>query len=232
MQLHHFIFINKKWIDDKEYIADSLRYLSETGPPVHLQVFPEGTILSKANKEQSHEYSEKNGLQKFDYVLNPRIKGFVQMVSTLRETGEVDVYDFTTGYVGKYDITTLFGTLPKEVHYHVKHYPSSSLPSSDEGLSDWLKERWVEKEERLANFYQSHSFPGPIFQDGWKTKALMIAVFIKWLVLYALMMFSLIQVPLVTIGILGVSSAIHYIVDKWMDGWDKVAIRKWKRKSQ
>ena len=35
------------------------------------------------------------------------------------------------------------------VHLHVKRFSVSSLPESDEGLKDWLMERFVEKDAWL-----------------------------------------------------------------------------------
>ena len=100
IQLHHFIFINKKWSDDKDHIIDSLRYLSESGPPVHLNIFPEGAIPTETNRQKHKEYSEKNNLPEYTYVMHPKLNGFMHSLKTLREAynGEVDIFDLTIGY--------------------------------------------------------------------------------------------------------------------------------------
>lgn len=43
-------------------------------------------FLSLANtKARSHEFAEKNGLRKYEYVLHPRTTGFTFVVERLRE---------------------------------------------------------------------------------------------------------------------------------------------------
>jgi hypothetical protein len=37
------------------------------------------------------------------------------------------------------------GLSPKEVHFMVQKIPISSLPTDDEQLEEWLKERWAKK---------------------------------------------------------------------------------------
>jgi lysocardiolipin and lysophospholipid acyltransferase len=232
LQLIPYIFLNRKWDSDKQTISNMLNhYCNVNRIPVQLLLFPEGTDLSERNKQRDRDYAIVNNLPVNTYTMHPRTTGFIHCMKTLRNewgNGKVNICDITIGYLGvipQSEKDLLKGTLPKEVHYHVKHYPSSSLPSSDEGLSDWLKERWVEKEERLANFYQSHSFPGPIFQDGWRTKALMIAAFIKWLVLCGTAIYTLFNAPVLTIGSIAIPVIICFIVDKRMDGWDTIMTR-------
>ena len=43
-----------------------------------------GTDLSESNKRKSKKYAKENGLQEFEYVLQPRTKGFTYFVNTLR----------------------------------------------------------------------------------------------------------------------------------------------------
>ena len=120
------------------------------------------------------------------------------------------------------------GQWPKEVHFHVTHYPSSTLPSSDEELSEWLKKRWREKEEMLTQFYKTSSFPGQVLKDSWTIKAIMVAILLKWFILCAAVIYGLLQAPVLMSVMLSIPLVIHVFVDYWMDGWDKIALRKWK----
>lgn len=43
-----------------------------------------GTDLSDSNKRKSRAYARKQGLPEFEYVLQPRTKGFTRFVNTLR----------------------------------------------------------------------------------------------------------------------------------------------------
>lgn len=104
MQLIQYIFLQRKWSDDREYVVESLNYYCDMEYPVQLLIFPEGTDLSKKNQLKDKEYSEKNGLSVNKYVLNPRTTGFVQCLQTLRngwKERKVDICDVTVGYIGK-----------------------------------------------------------------------------------------------------------------------------------
>lgn len=57
----------------------------------------------------------------------------------------------------------ILGLFPREIHFHVRRYPVSSLPSS-EGLQSWCQERWADKEIRLRDFYSGQ--PRGFDRDG------------------------------------------------------------------
>lgn len=99
--MHHLIFVKKTWESDKYHVTNSLRYLCETGPPLHAIIFPEGRILTESTKAADKEYAERNDLNVYHNLLFPKLNGFIHTVQVLREYGDVDVYDITTGYIGK-----------------------------------------------------------------------------------------------------------------------------------
>lgn len=157
LQTAGYIFLNRKAEDDEKYIRRSLTYFEELGCKPNILIFPEGTDLSPGNLKRSWAYSKEKGLPKYDYVLHPRIKGFVWYVQTLRQVGGIQaVHDITVAYPD--DIVcnekdVILGRLPHQVHFHVKRYPISDLPMDENGLAEWIKRRWNEKEERLREFY-------------------------------------------------------------------------------
>ncbi|KAL1764380.1 lysocardiolipin acyltransferase 1, partial [Sigmodon hispidus] len=85
MQAAAFIFIHRKWKDDKSHFEDMIDYFCDIREPVQLLIFPEGTDLTENNKTRSNDFAEKNGLQKYEYVLHPRTTGFTFVVERLRE---------------------------------------------------------------------------------------------------------------------------------------------------
>ena len=253
MQMCQYIFLQK---EDKTYLKESLHYYCDTKIPVQLLIFPEGEQFTESTLMKENAHAWKNDLPTNKYVLNPKSEIFSQCLQTLRQSwylgtfwkeGKIDVCNVTIGYVG--DIPegmpqqilgiwwfTLFvimyvvnlGQWPKEVHFHVTHYPSSTLPSSDEELNEWLKKRWREKEELLTQFYKTSSFPGLVLKDSWITKAIMVAILLKWFILCAAVIYGLFQAPVLMSIMLAIPLVIHVFVDYWMDGWDKIALRKWK----
>ncbi|KAH0509717.1 Lysocardiolipin acyltransferase 1 [Microtus ochrogaster] len=181
MQVAAFIFIHRKWKDDKSHFEDMIDYFCDIHEPLQLLIFPEGTDLtalksnqgslpcgkskdhpppsrSKSNKTRSNDFAEKNGLQKYEYVLHPRTTGFTFVVDRLREGNNLDaVHDITVAYpynIPQTEKHLLLGDFPKEIHFHVHRYPVNTLPTSKEDLQLWCHKRWEEKEERLRSFYQ------------------------------------------------------------------------------
>ncbi|XP_062851813.1 lysocardiolipin acyltransferase 1 [Trichomycterus rosablanca] len=162
MQVASFIFIQRKWAEDQTHMANMLEYFCEIRQPLQLLLFPEGTDLTDNTRARSDEFAEKNGLQKFEYVLHPRTTGFTFIVETLLKGDNLDaLHDITVAYlytVPQTERHLLAGTFPQQIHFHVRRYPVSSLPQDSAALQAWCQERWVEKERRLRSFHTSQRF--------------------------------------------------------------------------
>lgn len=108
-------------------------------------------------RARSDEFAEKNGLPKFEYVLHPRTTGFTFIVDTLRKGDNLDaVHDITVAYpknIPQTERHLILGQFPREIHFHVRRYEASTLPTSPSALQAWTQERWAEKEVRLRDFY-------------------------------------------------------------------------------
>lgn len=66
------------------------------------------------------------------------------------------MHDITVAYpknVPQTERHLVLGLFPREIHFHVRRYPVSSLPAGSEALQAWCQDRWVEKERRLRDFY-------------------------------------------------------------------------------
>ncbi|XP_060101410.1 lysocardiolipin acyltransferase 1 [Heteronotia binoei] len=158
MQVAAFIFIQRKWEEDKNHFENMLDYFCDIHEPLQLLIFPEGTDLTENTKARSNEFAEKNGLQKYEYVLHPRTTGFTFIVERLRDGNNLDaIHDITVAYpqnIPQTEKHLLYGNFPKEIHFHVHRYPVQTLPVSREELQLWCQKRWEEKEERLRLFYE------------------------------------------------------------------------------
>ncbi|XP_029891256.1 lysocardiolipin acyltransferase 1 isoform X2 [Aquila chrysaetos chrysaetos] len=133
--------------------------ISQVGHLFTLEYFKVKAKCIKANtKARSNEFAEKNGLQKYEYVLHPRTTGFTFVVERLREGDNLDaIHDITVAYpqnIPQTEKHLLNGNFPKEIHFHVQRYPIETVPSSKEELQLWCRKRWEEKEERLRHFYE------------------------------------------------------------------------------
>lgn len=170
MQCIRFIFLSRNWSTDEKLLKEGISWFSETDFPIQLLFFPEGTDLSPANKEKGHKYAEKNNLPKYEYVLHPRTKGFWQCVEEMRKFKEPPtLVNISVGYVGpmpqnEQDIAA--GVWPTEIHFLAKQEPLASLPSDEEGLAQWLKKSWLEKEKELKIFYSQKKFSASYLSDA------------------------------------------------------------------
>jgi lysocardiolipin and lysophospholipid acyltransferase len=155
MQCFPYIFLTRKWEQDKSYLEQVLPYLSKQQDVCFL-IFPEGTDLSESNVKKSQDWSQKKGLKSKTHTLQPRVKGFVHTVQLLRSSID-SVYDVTMAYVDRderpNEKSIVTGHLPKEIHCHNQRYAMTDLPKSDEELSAWLEARFDEKEAALEHFY-------------------------------------------------------------------------------
>lgn len=77
------------------------------------------------------------------------------------------VHDITVAYpknIPQTERHLIMGQFPREIHFHVRRYPVSSLPNSSSDLESWCQERWAEKEIRLRDFYSGQ--PRAFDRDG------------------------------------------------------------------
>ncbi|XP_023649044.1 lysocardiolipin acyltransferase 1 isoform X1 [Paramormyrops kingsleyae] len=157
MQVACFVFIQRRWEQDRRHLGDMLDYFCAIREPLQLLIFPEGTDLTENTRARSDDFAEKNGLPRYEYVLHPRTTGFTFIVDTLRKGDNLDaVHDITVAYpenIPQTERHLILGQFPQEIHFHVQRYPASELPDSAEQLQAWCQARWAEKEQRLRDFY-------------------------------------------------------------------------------
>ena len=155
------VFVARKWDRDQPEVQTKLSFLNALNYPLQLLLFPEGKDFNARSKETSDKFADKNELPHYEYSLHPRTTGFVYMVNALRKGGLDAVYDVTIAFpdaLASTEMDFVKGVIPREVHFHIKNYDAKNLPASDEGLAEWCKDRWREKEERLKDFYIHREF--------------------------------------------------------------------------
>ncbi|WEW56488.1 hypothetical protein PRK78_001933 [Emydomyces testavorans] len=180
MMLYGFVFMARKWIEDKPRLEHRLRKLktkhgnspdgSPAFDPMWLLIFPEGTNLSRNTQKKSDSYCEKQGISPLKHVLLPRSTGLFFCLQQLKGTVEY-VYDCTVGYEGPprgsyadayFTIrsTYLRGRPPKAVNLYWRRFAISDIPLSDQNeFEDWIYKRWEEKDRLLDQFIETGRFP-------------------------------------------------------------------------
>ncbi|XP_053765114.1 acyl-CoA:lysophosphatidylglycerol acyltransferase 1 [Panthera pardus] len=146
-------------------------------------LFPEGGFLRK-RRETSQAFAKKNNLPFLTHVTLPRIGATNIILSALvarQENGSPSegdakeleskskglqwIIDTTIAYpkAEPIDIQTwiLGYRKPTVTHVHYRIFPIKDVPLETDGLSDWLYQRFIEKEELLSHFYETGAFPPP-----------------------------------------------------------------------
>lgn len=154
------IFVKRNWTADRAGIERTFATVIGEDLPLWVVSFSEGTRRTAAKVAISKRYAQKASLTPTDHVMVPRTKGFVATVTGLREHCDA-VYDVTIGYPGPTppSVWEMACGTAKRFTIHVKRYPMSDLPHSDDLLSGWLIARFLEKDERMAVFTQTGRFP-------------------------------------------------------------------------
>jgi len=172
-QFYNFIFVARKWEQDKTRFQQHLQKLNQHDYPMWLLIFPEGTNLSKVTRETSKKWADKNGLQDMKHQLLPRSTGLRFCLEQLRETTPW-LYDCTIAYEGVppgefgQDIFTLRssfleGRPPKSVNMHWRRFHVNDIPVDDEKAFEvWLRNRWREKDYLLEYFVRHNRFPSDV----------------------------------------------------------------------
>ena len=187
LQANWNIFLSRSWDTDKQLLKDGIAHFTDSNYPCQLLFFPEGTDLSLSNKEKSHRYANKQGLQKYDYVLHPRTKGFALCVQELRKSKVApNIVDISVGYIGdmpQNEKELASGEWPTEIHFFAEQFPLNTLPSDEQGLDQWLKRRWEQKERQLEKFYSTGKFSAPYLSDTFvnEVRGEMTKVVIMWM---------------------------------------------------
>ena len=170
MQFAQFIFLKRKWEQDKPRMAAHLQKFNNRKDPMWLMMFPEGTNLADCTREASKQWAEKNGIKDMQHTLLPRSTGLQFILQELRQTVDY-VYDCTIAYEGvprgqyAQDIFTVGasyfgGKPPKSVNMYWRRFLISSIPLDDHKKFDlWLRQRWIEKDKFIEDYHQTGRLP-------------------------------------------------------------------------
>lgn len=99
MQLSQFIFLKRKWENDKPHLAAHLQKLNKPTDPMWLLLFPEGTNLASCTRQKSAQWAAKQGINDMRNLLLPRYTGLQFCLQQLHKSVDY-VYDCTIAYEG------------------------------------------------------------------------------------------------------------------------------------
>ena len=170
MQFAQFIFLKRKWEEDKPGLAKHMQRLNKPNDPMWLMMFPEGTNLASCTRETSRKWAAKNGIRDMKHSLLPRSTGLQFMLQELRQTVDY-IYDCTIAYEGvphgtfAQDVFTVGasyfgGRPPKSVNMYWRRFRISSIPlDNPQQFELWLRLRWREKDKFIDHYLRTGRFP-------------------------------------------------------------------------
>lgn len=146
------VFLRRDWAADAARVHATFSRLNDGSVPFWFISFPEGTRITPHKLELARKYAHQLGLPVPNHVMVPRTKGFTASVEGLRNVAHA-VYDVTLAFEpGIPTLLELFSGDLKRIHVHVRRFEIGSLPLSEAELSQWLYDRFVEKDRLLENF--------------------------------------------------------------------------------
>ena len=152
------LFVRRSWSNDRASIEATFSRVVNDRVPIWLVSFVEGTRIRPHKLAAAQAFAAERGQPEPQHVLIPRTKGFAATVIGLR--GHVGaIYDVTIGYVG--GVPTLWQYIKGYVpvgHLHVRRFPIAEVPEDPDELSDWLLQRFVDKDALLTGFYENGHF--------------------------------------------------------------------------
>eukprot|EP00056_Hartaetosiga_gracilis_P009739 m.140721 g.140721 ORF g.140721 m.140721 type:complete len:479 (-) comp13185_c1_seq2:5581-7017(-) len=154
------IFLARGGGSDLPWIKRVLSYTQSIEQPTSLIMFPEGTVIEEKTIRKSHQFSEANGLQKLYHVIQPRTGGFTAIMDHRNLLDSV--YDVTIDYeefaVDERPSEASFvkWRLPPHISLYLRRYPIDDLPHTNDELIQWMRDRYIEKEELLKSIHKDH----------------------------------------------------------------------------
>ncbi|KAG2225738.1 hypothetical protein INT45_011406 [Circinella minor] len=153
MWLADFLFVRRDWMRDQRKIEATFSNIKRLKTPVWIMSFAEGTRFTHQKLKESQVYAAQQGYSIMHNVLLPRTRGFVTCVNVFRGSHVQYVY----GNLGEFNVAPDMIRVhvrelgdEYEFHVNVKRIAINELPNDDEQLANWLRQRYVEKDQFLS----------------------------------------------------------------------------------
>ncbi|CAO3587208.1 unnamed protein product [Absidia cylindrospora] len=158
-----FPFVRRNWMQDQNKINHTFAKFKELKTPAWIINYVEGSRFTPEKSQQCQALCRERGYTSTDHVLLPRTRGFTACVNAFRQSHIKYIYDFTIAY-RHLSKNAKFNEAPDMVHIHttdslapdyqfhvnIKRYAICDLPTDDDGIANWLRQRYVEKDHFLA----------------------------------------------------------------------------------
>ncbi|KAK1281501.1 1-acyl-sn-glycerol-3-phosphate acyltransferase PLS1 [Acorus calamus] len=186
MWFSEYLFLERNWAKDESTLKSGLLALKDYPQPFWLALFVEGTRFTKTKLLAAQEYASSQGLPVPRNVLIPRTKGFVSAVNHMRSFVPA-IYDVTVDVANDQPSPTMLRILkgqPSVIHVHIKRHSMTELPETDDGVAQWCKDKFVEKDALLERYLIEGSFGSEEQPIGRPVKTLLVVASWSCLLMY------------------------------------------------
>ncbi|CAG9788282.1 unnamed protein product [Diatraea saccharalis] len=141
-------FAEKNNLPKLEYVSlprvGALKVIMEEIGPQRSSVA--GSSKETANKDRNFNQSIDNKI--IDYKIGDSVEWILDVTIAYSERIPLHLQDVVCGI-----------RPPCTTHLHYRLYPSSEVPVDSEGMTNWLYDRFIEKDKMLEEFYRTGKFP-------------------------------------------------------------------------
>jgi len=142
------IILSRTWKKDKTVISSALKDRVYNWPsPNYFAMYPEGTRITRKKLLDAQKFARERGLIELRHLLQPRVKGFIATLKTLRDLKYTHIIDVTAVPSPRaMDFKELLFGKFHTSHAYIKATMITSIPESDEDIKAWLRNEWVQKD--------------------------------------------------------------------------------------
>jgi lysocardiolipin and lysophospholipid acyltransferase len=202
VNLHKMCFLEKNYEKDKVTIETYLKDMRDKDIPHWLMLYPEGTFVTMNTRnilEKTQRYARENNLNVYEYVLNPRTKGFEICLNQENRKNFKRVIDLTMAFDGPYNPKLCDSPLPTllnmfryptrdnqfDMHVYVQEFDIDEIGDDTVG---WLQNRFAEKNNLLRYFDEYRRFHGDTFKLDDPVKLIypmsVVSILSEWFITY------------------------------------------------
>lgn len=165
------IMVTRNWMRDHAELQRVFGPIKQLKLPIWLITYCEGTRYTRQKCLESQKFCEARGKKTLDHVLYPRHKGFYTTLTQFRNSHVRHVYDMTLVYRDEKGNmqraptpveTHSYGNLSLhyKFHLHVRRFAIEDIPEDEASVTEWLEERWNEKDRVLEGMKREWTAAG------------------------------------------------------------------------
>ncbi|KAM3960246.1 acyl-CoA:lysophosphatidylglycerol acyltransferase 1-like [Aphomia sociella] len=108
----------------------------------------EAASTSKEESKKDNNFNQSNSTKILNEKMGDRVEWILDLTIAYEDRIPLHLQDVVCGTRS-----------PCTTHLHYRLYPSTEIPPDTEGMTQWLYDRFIEKDKMLEEFYRTGKFP-------------------------------------------------------------------------